>query len=425
MRRINLLVACLLFTVPAFAGFAPDSDGTSFLGLPAYRYGQVNAVTGLFNEVKVDGTNVIVGATIVTGATASVTTNDGIIDLVVPVSVGPTGATGTTGDIGPTGPTGATGTTGDTGATGDIGATGPTGADSTVVGPTGPTGATGATGSDADASTWSSYPATTNVRWVVNVVTSAPVTNLIVTGTLDPNVTGTYAYAGEYLFQPSYENGGASIKWTGGAWELYDIDTAATWQNALVIGDYTPIDKATGTPTVAYSVVTNSITNTIRIDGLSGTNLTISGAPVNVQTNLRADTFSLGTNSPITNWIDIGIAGPTGATGDTGPVNSGPYETWSTNLVPDDGGTCTITYAAGTLVRIAPGTNITLTFDQDSYGSYTDGVSRVMVEVWADSNSVAFDDATVSNVVAPTISTSDWSSLFFRRVTSNLWYGRQ
>jgi hypothetical protein len=66
---------------------------------------------------------------------------------------GPTGPTGPTGVTGPTGPTGWTGPTGFTGPTGE---TGPTGY-------TGMTGATGPTGNDADASTWSTYPATQDV----------------------------------------------------------------------------------------------------------------------------------------------------------------------------------------------------------------------------------------------------------------------
>jgi hypothetical protein len=60
------------------------------------------------------------------------------------------------GQTGPTGPTGATGDTGDTGPTGATGDTGPTG-------PTGSIGATGATGSSANASLWSTFPATQTI----------------------------------------------------------------------------------------------------------------------------------------------------------------------------------------------------------------------------------------------------------------------
>ncbi|MGK9183779.1 NTTRR-F1 domain [Priestia filamentosa] len=68
-------------------------------------------------------------------------TADILVDDVALLAI-PTGATG---DIGPTGPTGATGDigpTGPTGATGNIGPTGPMGATGDI-GPTGPTGATG------------------------------------------------------------------------------------------------------------------------------------------------------------------------------------------------------------------------------------------------------------------------------------------
>jgi len=67
---------------------------------------------------------------------------------------------GNTGPTGPTGRTGPTGPTGPTGWTGPTGFTGPTG----WTGPTGYTGMTGATGPAADASTWSTYPATQDVN---------------------------------------------------------------------------------------------------------------------------------------------------------------------------------------------------------------------------------------------------------------------
>lgn len=99
------------------------------------------------------------------------------------------------------------------------------------------------------------------------------------------------------------------------------------------------------------------------------------------------------------------------------------YQAFGTNLLPNDGGTCTITYASGSLICIIANTNITLTFDNTSYP--TNGVNRVGVEIWASTNSVAFDAAVISNAVAPTIYTNRWTSMFFRRTATNLWYGRQ
>ena len=133
--------------------------------------------------------------------------------------------------------------------------------------------------------------------------------------------------------------------------------------------------------------------------------------------------FSLSRYSFLTNIVDT-----------LWPVTTNNYETrlralevsyqpFSSTNTPDAGGTCTIVYASGSLVKIDANTNITLTFDNTAFP--TEGVSRVGVEIYSPTNSVAFATATITNATAPTISTSSWTSLFFRRVTTNLWYGRQ
>jgi hypothetical protein len=92
---------------------------------------------------------------------------------------------------------------------------------------------------------------------------------------------------------------------------------------------------------------------------------------------------------------------------------------------PDAGGTCTITHAHGSLVRIDAVTNgtFTVTFDNTDFPS--NGVNRVGVELWTPTNPVVFDPATITNMTALSISTQTWTSLFFRRVATNLWQGRQ
>ena len=148
--------------------------------------------TGMTGPAGQDGTNTNTGATGDTGATGS-TGPTGSTGSTGPTgdtgstgSTGPTGDTGSTGSTGPTGDTGSTGPTGDTGSTGPTGSTGAMG-DTGMTGPTGPTGATGsagstgatgstgamgatgstgamgATGSAANASLWSTFPATQNV----------------------------------------------------------------------------------------------------------------------------------------------------------------------------------------------------------------------------------------------------------------------
>ena len=88
-------------------------------------------------------------------------------------------------------------------------------------------------------------------------------------------------------------------------------------------------------------------------------------------------------------------------------------------------GTCTITYASGALVQItATNSPTTLAFDNANFP--TNGVSRVSVELWAGTNAIAFATASITNAVAPTISTNSWNSLFYRRSDNNAaWNGRQ
>ena len=99
----------------------------------------------------------ISGLSVVTGAVAGVTTNDGILDLIVPISVGPQGEQGIQGTQGIQGVTGETGLTGDQGiqgtqgiqgVQGEIGLTGDQGIQGTqgIQGATGSIGETGATG---------------------------------------------------------------------------------------------------------------------------------------------------------------------------------------------------------------------------------------------------------------------------------------
>jgi hypothetical protein len=125
----------------------------------------------------------------------------------------------------------------------------------------------------------------------------------------------------------------------------------------------------------------------------------------------------------------------TGATdaypGDAGAAVSGrvdalesPYQAW-TVLNPGEGETCTITIAHGSLVKIEA-TNGLTTIAFDNAGYSTQGVSRVGVELWAGTNAIGFDSATITNPTAPTISTDAWNSLFFRRTADNaIWEGRQ
>ena len=106
-----------------------------------------------------------------------------------------------------------------------------------------------------------------------------------------------------------------------------------------------------------------------------------------------------------------------------GSIETNSYQAFSATVSPDVGGTCTITYASGSLVKIDAGTNITLTFDNTDFP--TNGVNRVGVEVWSPTNTVAFLDSVVTNEAALTFTNKYPASLFFRKTgTNTLWWGR-
>jgi len=101
-----------------------------------------------------------------------------------------------------------------------------------------------------------------------------------------------------------------------------------------------------------------------------------------------------------------------------------PYQPYtSTGAVVN--GTCTVSFASGSLVKLtAPESPTTLTFDNAGYA--TNGVNRVAVELLAGTNSIAFVTATITNSTAPTISTSTWTRLIFRRSgNDSAWIGGQ
>jgi hypothetical protein len=104
-----------------------------------------------------------------------------------------------------------------------------------------------------------------------------------------------------------------------------------------------------------------------------------------------------------------------------------PYQAFTTNLVIGDGGTATVTYACGGLVSIEQTNSFTLTFDRSSYEEYTNGVNRVGVEIYVDTNfDILFDGDTINtNDFEVDASSDGWLSLFFRRTGTNLWEGRQ
>ncbi len=78
------------------------------------------------------------------------------------------------------------------------------------------------------------------------------------TGTLDPDIKGTYNYAGEYSGKPYYYGGTVPyyLFWDGGInWRMDAVLGDAeppTWSRTDIDieGEYTPVAPATGTATV-------------------------------------------------------------------------------------------------------------------------------------------------------------------------------
>jgi hypothetical protein len=99
-----------------------------------------------------------------------------------------------------------------------------------------------------------------------------------------------------------------------------------------------------------------------------------------------------------------------------------PFQEFSSS-VEAVAGTATVVYASGNLVRIEATNNTEITFDNTDFP--TNGVSRVWIELLAGAHTITFNESTITNAVAPTPSTENWTSLEFRRTTTNLWRGVQ
>ena len=97
------------------------------------------------------------------------------------------------------------------------------------------------------------------------------------------------------------------------------------------------------------------------------------------------------------------------------------YQAFTATITPDAGGTCTIAYANGALVRIDnPATNaITITIPTNNYP--VGGVNRICLELYF-TGSVALATATITNSGEVTPSATATNSLFFRRTAdAPLW----
>jgi|GEM_PF-1832235 len=295
--------------------------------------------------------------------------------------------TGPQGPQGETGPQGPAGTNGMNGAPGPQGPAGTNGAD----GATGPQGLAGTNGADGLAATISIAWASNGVPGSAVVVTNVGSSNAAQFAFIIP--AGSNGLDGAQ--GPQGETGPQGPAGTNGA-------TGPQGQQ----GEQGP-QGAAGTngangaqgPQGPAGPVTN------RIMDVNGVLYTITNAPAAGQV-IKFD--------PVTSNAWFADASESNA-----------YQAFTGTLAPDAGGTCTVTYGHGSLVKIQnPATNaITLTIPTNGYPDT--GVLRIGVEILF-TGSVAFATATITNSTTPAISTSSWNSLFFRRtVNESKWKGRQ
>ncbi|MFA5379047.1 MAG: hypothetical protein WC455_25050, partial [Dehalococcoidia bacterium] len=135
------------------------------------------------------------------------------------------------------------------------------------------------TNTSADISGWSGTLATQQIVWAETVIASNVVaTNLIVSGTLNLNVTGTYVQIEDELGLPQWQNlqaGSSGYKivtyeGTSNDWMLVSLPPAEPdyyWRQQNVIGpsgtNFQPVNGASGIASVVYAYVYDSTTNTV------------------------------------------------------------------------------------------------------------------------------------------------------------------
>jgi hypothetical protein len=102
-----------------------------------------------------------------------------------------------------------------------------------------------------------------------------------------------------------------------------------------------------------------------------------------------------------------------------------PFQKFSATVEAVDG-TATVTFAHGTLPEIHATNDTTITFDNTDYP--TNGVNRVRIALFAYTNAIAYDGAVINtNGFTPTYNTNtveDETALYFYRAVTNLWQGR-
>ena len=104
-----------------------------------------------------------------------------------------------------------------------------------------------------------------------------------------------------------------------------------------------------------------------------------------------------------------------------GNVTNWPYYTPFSSIITPAGGTATVSVAAG----FQPSLTITspTVIQLDPAGFPTTGVCRVSLNFYSGTNAVTFATNVVTYATTPTVSTSCWNTILFRRAANCIWRG--
>ncbi len=280
----------------------------------------------------------------------------------------------------------------------------------------------------------SAWSATTNFTTIARIPTNYPTTT-------NDAITVMAGTNGEFLAPSAADIIAANgLGTTGDVADLQAQISAATGDVAALqgsvaglTGDVGVLQGQMATTTGDVAALQGSVgghTNATLTDGAHGglpTPAAIGAVGTNDSDYTNAVALSGSALQPGADGTSTNLSGYNNDAGFLTNIDLPPYQAFTTNLVIGDGGTATVTYACGGLVSIEQTNSFTLTFDRSSYEEYTNGVNRVGVEIYVDTNfDILFDVDTINtNDFEVDASSDGWLSLFFRRTGTNLWEGRQ
>lgn len=204
----------------------------------------------------------------------------------------------------------------------------------------------------------------------------------------------------------SLTNGGL-VQAVSGEFDYVDIGIQLRMTNSESAGALEVVDIMLDAPIDdAYYARRNGAWADIDLLGLRGATNAI---------NSRVNALEASSNA--INIKVIGLEASSNAINSRVNALESTYQAFTATITPDAGGTCTIAYADGALVKIDnPATNaITITIPTNGYP--VGGVNRIGLELYF-TGSVSLLTATITNSGDVTISSTATNSLFFRRTAN-------